>query len=100
MFRRILDLRIWSLFIKEFHQIRRNRRLVVMLIIPPTLNIILFGLALNPNFENLHLGVVDYIRKPFAMERLLEAVERGLSGESADDQTKPAAKGKGPDDKA
>jgi DNA-binding response OmpR family regulator len=27
------------------------------------------------------LGVVDYIRKPFAMERLLEAVQRGLSGE-------------------
>ena len=26
------------------------------------------------------LGVVDYIRKPFAMERLLEAVDRGLSG--------------------
>jgi DNA-binding response OmpR family regulator len=26
-----------------------------------------------------HLGVVDYIRKPFAMERLLEAVHRGLA---------------------
>ena len=25
-----------------------------------------------------YLGVVDYIRKPFAMERLLEAVDRGL----------------------
>ena len=28
-----------------------------------------------------YLGVVDYIRKPFAMERLLEAVDRGLKGE-------------------
>ena len=26
-----------------------------------------------------HLGVIDYIRKPFAMERLLEAVDKGLS---------------------
>jgi DNA-binding response OmpR family regulator len=26
------------------------------------------------------LGVVDYIRKPFAMERLLESVDRALNG--------------------
>src|SRR5712691_5745095 len=26
-----------------------------------------------------YLGVVDYIRKPFAMERLLEAVNKGLT---------------------
>jgi DNA-binding response OmpR family regulator len=26
-----------------------------------------------------YLGVVDYIRKPFAMERLLESVEKGLT---------------------
>src|SRR5712671_981560 len=30
-----------------------------------------------------YLGVVDYIRKPFAMERLMEAVERGLNPPSA-----------------
>src|SRR2546427_374630 len=65
---RLLNLRLWSLFVKEFHQIRRNRRLVVLLIIPPTLNIILFGLALNPTFENLRLGVVDYSRTPESRE--------------------------------
>ena len=36
-----------------------------------------------------YLGVIDYIRKPFAMERLLEAVQRGLAGKGA----KPAAEG-------
>ncbi len=30
-----------------------------------------------------YLGVVDYIRKPFAMERLIEAVHRGLAAKAA-----------------
>ena len=29
-----------------------------------------------------YLGVIDYIRKPFAMERLLDAVARGLEARS------------------
>ncbi len=28
-----------------------------------------------------YLGVIDYIRKPFAMERLLESVQKGLNPE-------------------
>ena len=41
------------------------------------------------------LGVVDYIRKPFAMERLLESVQRGLQGKGGPPpEDKPAdAKG-------
>ena len=75
--KRILNLRLWSLFVKEFHQIRRNRRLVILLIIPPTLNIILFGLALNPTFDNLRLGVVDDSRTQESRQ-LVSAFEEGL----------------------
>src|SRR5260370_23196177 len=74
---RILGLRLWALFVKEFHEMRRNRRLVILLIITPTLNIILFGLALNPTFENLRLGVVDYSRTPESRE-LVSAFTEGL----------------------
>jgi len=74
---KILNLRLWPLFVKEFHQIRRNTRLVILLIIPPTLNIVLFGLALNPTFENLRLGVVDYSRTPESRE-LVSAFTEGL----------------------
>jgi DNA-binding response OmpR family regulator len=31
-----------------------------------------------------YLGVVEYIRKPFAMERLLESVEKGLARKKTD----------------
>jgi|SRR5438093_622989 len=36
-----------------------------------------------------YLGVVDYIRKPFAMERLLESIHKGLS--QAAERKKPPA---------
>ncbi len=45
-----------------------------------------------------YLGVVDYIRKPFAMERLLEAVHRGLSEAEAARTSRPSGKTKSNDD--
>ncbi|MBX7173388.1 MAG: ABC transporter permease [Pyrinomonadaceae bacterium] len=59
LFYKFLSLRWFALIRKEFNQIKRNKRLVIMLIIPPTMNIILFGFALNPTVTNLQLGVVD-----------------------------------------
>jgi DNA-binding response OmpR family regulator len=37
-----------------------------------------------------YLGVVDYIRKPFAMERLLESVHKALDDRPADAEEPPA----------
>jgi ABC-2 type transport system permease protein len=52
--------RLWSLIRKEIAQILRNRQLIVLLIIPPTLQLLIYGFALNPDVHNLKLGVVDY----------------------------------------
>ena len=37
------------------------------------------------------LGVVDYIRKPFAMEQLLDAVQRALAPPEEDEAAEPPA---------
>jgi DNA-binding response OmpR family regulator len=44
-----------------------------------------------------YLGVIDYIRKPFAMERLIEAVHKGLAAKAeaakkADAEAKPGTR--------
>ena len=44
---------------KEFNQIRRDRRLAMSLIVPPTVQLLLFGFALERHRSNLRLGVVD-----------------------------------------
>lgn len=59
---KILSLRLWPLCMKEFRQIARNKKLVAMMVIPPTLNLVLLGFAMNPEVTNLKLGVVDESR--------------------------------------
>jgi ABC-2 type transport system permease protein len=60
--------RLRSLIIKEFNQIRRDRRLAISLIIPPTIQLLLFGFALNSTVSNLKLGVIDDSRTPESRE--------------------------------
>ncbi len=70
--------RFWPLFMKELHQLKRNRRLIVTLIIPPTVNVVLFGFALNPEVNNLRLGVVDGSRTAESREFTSAFVESGI----------------------
>lgn len=60
--------RLGALIRKEFNQIRRNRRLAISLIVPPTLQLLLFGFALDSTVSNLRLGVVDEAHSPESRE--------------------------------
>jgi DNA-binding response OmpR family regulator len=46
-----------------------------------------------------YLGVIDYIRKPFAMERLMEAVDRGLNPPPPEPEPEGKKPAKGKDEK-
>src|SRR5262245_42318394 len=48
-----------ALTMKEVQQLRRNRVLLIQLMLPPTIVLIIFGYALNPRVRELRTGVVD-----------------------------------------
>jgi ABC-2 type transport system permease protein len=54
--------RFWTLALKELRQIRRDRRLMLSLIVPPVVQLLVFGLALDPEVKDLRVGVVDESR--------------------------------------
>ncbi len=58
--RSLLESRFWALARKEIQQILHDRQLIRLLIIPPTLQLLVYGFALNPDVHNIRLGVVDY----------------------------------------
>lgn len=59
VFKKISGSRLSALFRKELNQIRRDRRLAMSLIVPPVLQLTLFGFALSAKVEKIQLGIVD-----------------------------------------
>jgi ABC-2 type transport system permease protein len=51
--------RYLALTAKEVQQLRRNRVLLIQLMLPPTIVLVIFGFALNPKVRDLRLGIVD-----------------------------------------
>ena len=73
--RRIFKPRVLALIRKEFGQIRRDRRLALSMIVPPTLQVLLFGYALNSTVSNVRLGVLDESRTPESRELVAKLSE-------------------------
>jgi ABC-2 type transport system permease protein len=53
-----------ALVVKELNQIKRDRRIVISLILPPILQLMLFGTVMSPDVSNIRLGVIDGSRSP------------------------------------
>ncbi len=67
--------RMAALIQKEFRQIRRDRRIAISMIVPPILQILLFGFALNSTVTNLKLGVLDQSRTPESRELIADLAQ-------------------------
>jgi len=65
---RLFGSRFWALAIKEVNQILRNTELVFLLTFLPTLQLIIFGFSLNPDVQNIALGIVDDSKTPESRE--------------------------------
>jgi drug efflux transport system permease protein len=75
--RRLFGGRLGALVLKELRQIRRDRRLAMSLVVPPTLQILLFGFALDPDVHDLRLGLVDESRTAESRELVSALTENG-----------------------
>jgi ABC-2 type transport system permease protein len=73
--RAVLGPRIRALMIKEFNQIRRDRRLVTSLVVPPLVQLTLFGYALSASVSDLRVAIVDESRTPESRELIAALTE-------------------------
>lgn len=54
--------RLIGFILKEWRQILRNRHLLYLLLIPPTIQLAILAYALRPGVDHMNLGIVDYSR--------------------------------------
>lgn len=99
LFQLLFDQRMRALVLKEFRQIRHDRRLAISLILPPLVQLTLFGFALSATVSNVRLGVVDDSKSPESRELiavLTESKSFQLSGyySSAEELGKAVSQGK------
>jgi drug efflux transport system permease protein len=69
--------RFIALVRKELNQIKRDKRIMLSLVLPPLLQLMLFGSVMNPEVTNLPLGVVDDSRSPASRDLIAALGESG-----------------------
>src|SRR5258705_3707521 len=74
---RFVSPRLRALIQKELNQIKRDRRILASLILPPILQLMLFGSVMNPSVANVRLGLVDESQTPASRDLIAALSESG-----------------------
>jgi ABC-2 type transport system permease protein len=61
---RLMSHRLRALVQKELNQIKRDKRIMMSLVLPPLLQLMLFGSVMNPSVASVNLGVLDASQSP------------------------------------
>ncbi|HVA33358.1 MAG TPA: ABC transporter permease, partial [Candidatus Baltobacteraceae bacterium] len=67
--------RFRALLVKEFQQMRHDRRIAFVAIVAPFIQLCVFGFVLSANVTNLPLGIIDYSRTPESRELISALTE-------------------------
>ncbi len=70
--------RLFALLLKEFRQMRHDRRIIFIAIIAPFIQLVVFGYVLSADVKNLPLGIVDDSRTPQSRD-LIEVMTQSES---------------------
>src|SRR5262245_33506520 len=76
-FNRFISHRFIALVRKELNQIKRDKRIMLSLVLPPLLQLMLFGSVMNPSVTNLQLGIVDDSRTPVSRDLVAALSQSG-----------------------
>ncbi|MBD2534583.1 ABC transporter permease [Nostoc flagelliforme FACHB-838] len=74
----LFNSRFWALMVKEMHQILRDKRLLFLLIVLPTVQLLIYGFAINPEVHNLKMGIIDYAKTYTSRELISTLTENGI----------------------
>jgi ABC-2 type transport system permease protein len=85
--------------LKEFLQIRRDKRMIPVIFVAPVIQIVLFGFAVNTDVNNVPTVLVDLDRSPASRDLVSRFVHSGYfelrgTGERADDVDRWLATGR------
>lgn len=75
---RLFESRFCSLVVKEIHQTLKDKRLLFLLIVLPTVQLLIYGSALSPDLHNLKLGIIDYANTFTSRELVSALTENGV----------------------